>query len=98
SCMSRCMSRRLLSAVAVAALTVGLAACGGGDDEADEPPPQIDISTSDASDGGGDPAPSDGGGDEAGQTGQPEPTADAPDIPAPDPADYAGMDEQTPEG
>ena len=39
------------------------------------------------------PAPSDGGGE------QTDPSADdAPDIPPPDPADFAGMDENTPEG
>ncbi|MFE7605176.1 DUF6318 family protein [Brachybacterium paraconglomeratum] len=54
------------------------------------PPPSIDISGS--SDGGGDDgAASDGGGDDA------SPSA-APDVPAPDPADYPGMDENTPEG
>ena len=54
------------------------------------PPPSIDISGS--SDGGGDDgAASDGGGDDA------SPSA-APDVPAPDPADYPGMDENTNEG
>ena len=54
------------------------------------PPPSIDISGS--SDGGGDDgAASDGGGDDA------SPSA-APDVPAPDPADYPGMDENTEEG
>lgn len=54
------------------------------------PPPSIDIAGS--SDGGGEAgAASDGGGDEA------SPSA-APEVPAPDPADYPGMDENTPEG
>lgn len=54
------------------------------------PPPSIEISGS--SDGGGDDgAASDGGGDDA------SPSA-APEVPAPDPADYPGMDENTPEG
>ena len=85
------MPRRLLSAAAACTLLLGLAACGeGGDGPVTTPPPSIDISGS--SDGGGDDgAASDGGGDEA------SPSA-APDVPAPDPADYPGMDENTPEG
>ncbi|MEE1651622.1 DUF6318 family protein [Brachybacterium sp. J144] len=83
------MSRRLLAAVAAAALTVGLAACGDPTEGTKtDPPPSIDIGQSD---GGGDGGASDGGGDEGS-------TEAAPDIPAPDPADYPGMDEQTPEG
>lgn len=83
------MSRRLLAAVAAAALTVGLAACGDpSEGTKTDPPPSIDIGQSD---GGGDGGASDGGGDEGS-------TEAAPDIPAPDPADYPGMDEQTPEG
>src|SRR5690606_31447338 len=72
-------------------LLLGLAACGeGGDGPVTTPPPSIDISGS--SDGGGDDgAASDGGGDEA------SPSA-APDVPAPAPADYPGLDENTPEG
>jgi hypothetical protein len=54
------------------------------------PPPSIDISGS--SDGGGDDgAASDGGGDGA------SPSA-AREVPAPDPADYPGVDENTEEG
>lgn len=90
------MSRRLLAAVAAAALTFGLAACGdGGDGTVTEPPPEVGIGSDDggASDGGGDEAPSsDGGGAEG------DPVEAAPDIPAPDPADFPGMDENTPEG
>ena len=83
------MSRRLLAAVAAAALTLGLAACGDpSEGTKTDPPPSIDIGQSD---GGGDGGASDGGGDEGS-------TEAAPDIPAPDPADYPGMDEQTPEG
>lgn len=78
------MSRRLLAAVAVAALTVGLAACGDPTEGTKtDPPPSIDIEQSD------------GGGASDGGEGS---TEAAPDIPAPDPADYPGMDEQTPEG
>src|SRR5690606_39964594 len=90
------MSRRLLAAVAAAALTFGLAACGeGGDGPVTTPPPKIDVGQGDgASDGGGD-APSDGGGEADDGDGS---TEAAPDIPAPDPADFPGMDEQTPEG
>ena len=88
------MSRRLLSAAAATALLLGLAACG---DEKEGPvttaPPSIDISS--PSDGGGSADPSDGGGTE---TTTSDPTVTAPDIPAPDPADFAGMDEHTPEG
>src|SRR5699024_991460 len=83
---------RSLPALAAAVLALGAAACGhGGDGPVTTPPPALG---SDASDGGGsDPDPSDGGGAET-----EEPTAAAPDIPAPDPADYPGMDEETPEG
>lgn len=85
------MHRRLLSAAASGALLLGLAACGDPDDgPVTTPPPDLGIEA--PSDGGGDADPSDGGG----ETG--EPTADAPDIPPPNPADFAGMDENTPEG
>ena len=85
------MPRRLLSAAAACTLLLGLAACGeGGDGPVTTPPPSIDISG--PSDGGGDDgAASDGGGDDA------SPNA-APAVPAPDPADYPGMDENTNEG
>src|SRR5699024_3756122 len=86
------MPRRLLSAAAAGALLLGIAACG---DQTDEPvttaPPSIDVAG--PRDDGGDSSPSDGGGSEA-----TEPTAQAPDIPPPDPADFAGMDEHTEEG
>ena len=85
------MPRRLFSAAAAGALLLGLAACGDTTDgPATAPPPDLGIAA--PSDGGGDPAPSDGGGE------QTDPSADAPDIPPPDPADYADMDENTPEG
>ena len=86
------MPRQILPALAAAVLALGAAACGhGGDGPVTTPPPALG---SDASDGGGsDPDPSDGGGAET-----EEPTAAAPDIPAPDPADYPGMNEETPEG
>lgn len=84
------MPRRLLSAAAACTLLLGLAACGeGGDGPVTTTPPEIDISA--PSDGGGGTAPSDGGEDEV------DPNA-APDMPAPDPADYPGMDENTAEG
>lgn len=68
-----------------------LAACGDPAGEAvSTPPPDLGIEA--PSDGGGQ-EPSDGGG-----AGEEEPPAQAPDNPAPDPADYAGMDENTPEG
>src|SRR5699024_438635 len=86
------MPRRLLSAAAAGALLLGIAACG---DQTDEPvttaPPSIDVAG--PSDDGGDSSPSDGGGSET-----TEPTAQAPDIPPPDPADFAGMAGHTPEG
>ena len=86
------MPRRLLSAAAAGALLLGLTACGEGEEgPVTTAPPEIGING--PSDGGGDTDPSDGGGDQT-----EEPTADAPDIPRPDPADYAGMDENTPEG
>src|SRR5699024_4287617 len=86
------MPRRILPALAAAVLALGAAACGhGGDGPVTTPPPALG---SDASDGGGsDPDPSDGGGAET-----EEPTAAAPDIPAPDPADYPWMDDETTEG
>ena len=81
------MARRLLVPLAAAALVLGLACCGDG-----EPEPRktdlIDLSGDGASDGGGEP--SDGGGE--------EPVNAAPDIPAPDPADFPGMDENTEDG
>ncbi|AXK44744.1 DUF6318 family protein [Brachybacterium saurashtrense] len=80
------MSRRLLSTVATGALLLGLAACGDPNPGAvTTPPPDIGID-----------APSDGGGKSS--DGGDEPTAEAPDIPPPDPADYEGMDQNTPEG
>lgn len=94
------MSRRLLAAAATAALTFGIAACGeDGEGPVTTPPPSIDIGQDgDASDGGGD-APSDGGGDSDGTGDVEVDSAEAaPDIPAPDPADFPGMDQQTPEG
>src|SRR5690625_1958241 len=86
------MPRQILPSLAAAVLALGAAACGNGaDGPVTTPPPAL---RSDASDGGGsDPDPSDGGGAET-----EEPTAAAPDIPAPDPADYPGMNEETPEG
>ena len=86
------MSRRLLAAVAAAALTAGLAACGEGEGgTVTTPPPSIDTGQDDgASDAGGEEPSDAGGGDGAAEA--------APDIPAPDPADFPGMDEQTPEG
>ena len=86
------MPRRLLAVAAAGALLLSLAACGDGEDgPVTTPPPAISIDA--PSDGGGDAGPSDGGGSETD-----EPTVAAPDIPPPDPADYAGMDEHTPEG
>lgn len=86
------MPRRLLSAAAAGALLLGLAACGDSEEgTVTTPPPSINIDA--PSDGGGDTEPSDGGGGETD-----DPTAAAPDIPPPDPAEFAGMDEQTPEG
>lgn len=88
------MPRRLLSVAAAGALLLGLAACGEPNDgPVTTPPPDIGIS--DPSDGGGDTEPSDGGG---GGEQTESPTAGAPDIPPPDPSEYAGMDENTPEG
>ncbi|WP_087483284.1 DUF6318 family protein [Brachybacterium massiliense] len=86
------MPRRLLSAAAAGALLLVLTACGEGEEgPVTTAPPEIGVNG--PSDGGGDTDPSDGGGDQT-----EEPTADAPDIPPPDPADYAGMDENTEDG
>lgn len=88
------MRRRLAAPAALAVLTLGLAACAGDDGTGPvtEAPPTL-IDNDDASDGGGG---SDGGGSEASDGGGS--TEAAPDIPAPDPDDYPGMDEETPEG
>ncbi|MDN5606210.1 MAG: DUF6318 family protein, partial [Kocuria sp.] len=73
----------------------------GGDGPVTEPPPEINAGSDDggASDGGGadagsgdGTAASDAGGEDDGST------QAAPDIPPPDPADFPGMDENTPEG
>jgi hypothetical protein len=86
------MPRRLLAAAATGALLLGLAGCGDGENgPVTTSPPSISIGG--PSDGGGEADPSDGGGSTPG-----DPTAATPDIPPPNPADYAGMDEHTPEG
>ncbi|MCW1804372.1 DUF6318 family protein [Brachybacterium squillarum] len=90
------MTRRLLTASAAAALVLGLAACGddtGG--TITDPPSTIATGASDGggtSDGGGAGGSTGGASDDGGNT------EAAPDIPAPDPADYPGMDEETDEG
>lgn len=90
------MTRRLLTASAAAALVLGLAACGddtGG--TITDPPSTIATGASDdggASDGG------EAGGSAGGASDDGGSTEAAPDIPAPDPADYPGMDEETDEG
>ena len=77
---------------ASAALVLALSACGG-----DEPPDNgldgtmPDLSTSSDNGGTGDTAASDAGGDSGSEN-------LAASIPAPDPADYPGMDKNTPEG
>ncbi|MGY5764530.1 DUF6318 family protein [Brachybacterium sp. DNPG3] len=82
------MTRRLLTRTAAAAvLALALAACGDATDGPITDPP----STIALGDGGG--VSDDGGAEDA----EEEPDA-ASDIPAPDPADFAGMDENTPEG
>lgn len=86
------MSRRVLAALAAATLMLGIAACGNeGEGPITTPPPPVGNGPSDG--GGSSQEPSDGGGEES-----EEPTVAAPEVPAPDPADYPGMDEQTPEG
>ena len=89
------MHRRILAPVAAAALAFGLVACTdtGGSGTVTTPPPSINIGGG-SDDGGAEP--SDGGGDTSDGGGD-SPVA-APDIPAPDPADYPGMDQNTPEG
>jgi hypothetical protein len=89
------MSQRFLSGMAAALLVLGLSACGDGDDgPVTTPPPEIEIGQSD----GGGAEPSDGGAESDGGGSDDGSTDAAPDIPAPDPADYPGMDEETPEG
>ncbi|MFQ6486096.1 DUF6318 family protein [Brachybacterium epidermidis] len=95
------MHRRILASAAAAALTFGLVSCGdeGENGTVTTPPPSVSVG---GSDGGGD-APSDDGGSTDGDgndasDGGGDSTAAAPDIPAPDPADYPGMDQNTPEG
>lgn len=98
------MRRRLLAATATAALSLGLVACGDDSEgPVTEAPPSLGIGGSDgggasddggeASDGGG----SDDGGDATGSEGE-NSAAEEAGIPAPDPADYPGMDENTAEG
>ena len=93
------MARRLIAATASAVLILGLAACDDGKGPVTTPPPDLGFEPqtsdgggdeSEASDGGGDDGASDGGGDGDTQA--------APDIPAPDRADFPGMDEHTEEG
>src|SRR5699024_10334539 len=92
------MPRRLLPALATLGLVLGLAACGdGGDGPVTTPPPDLGNGASDGGGSQGDP--SDGGGETEPDDGETEETeVAAPDVPAPDPADYPGMDEETPEG
>lgn len=86
------MSDRILPALASAALALALAACGGASDgPVTTPPPAMGNGASDG--GGPEEDPSDGGGEQTEDA-----KAAAPDVPAPDPADYPGMDEETPEG
>ena len=89
------MHRRILAPVAAATLALGLVACTdtGGSGNVTTPPPSINIGGG-SDDGGAEP--SDGGGDTSDGGG--DSTVAAPDIPAPDPADYPGMDQNTPEG
>ena len=88
------MHRRILAPVAAAALAFGLVACGDtGGGTVTTPPPSINIGGG-SDDGGAEPS---DGGSGASDGGGESPVA-APDIPAPDPADYPGMDQNTPEG
>ena len=92
------MSQRTLSVAAALVLTLALAACGEeSEGPVTTPPPTIGAGSSDGSggepsDGGGEGEASDGGGESEGTTDA------ASSVPAPDPADYPGMDEETPEG
>ncbi|PMC74494.1 DUF6318 family protein [Brachybacterium sp. UMB0905] len=84
------MTRRLIAATASAVLILGLAACDDGKGPVTTPPPDL----------GFEPQTSDGGGDESGASdgGGDGETQAAPDIPAPDRADFPGMNEHTEEG
>lgn len=91
------MSRRLLAAVATAALTCGISACTEGQESARTDPP-TEVVADAPSDGGGESPVNDGGGDAEGADAADGSTSAAADLPAPDPADFPGMDENTPEG
>ncbi|MGP5050077.1 DUF6318 family protein [Brachybacterium alimentarium] len=91
------MSRRLLAAVAAAALTCGISACTEGQESARTDPP-ADVVADAPSDGGGESPVSDGGGDAEGADAADGSTSAAADLPAPDPADFPGMDENTEDG
>lgn len=91
------MTHRPLTRIAATAiLALGLAACGdGGDGPRTDPPATVTLASSESE---ADDAASDGGGD-AVDSKEPEGSeTDAAAVPAPDPADYPGMDENTPEG
>lgn len=87
------MCRRLAFPAALSVLTLGLASCAGDDGTGpvtEAPPTLISGNTSDGGAGS-----DDGGSNGSDGGGSPD---SAPDIPAPDPADYSGMDEETAEG
>ncbi|PMC76808.1 DUF6318 family protein [Brachybacterium sp. UMB0905] len=92
------MTRRLITAAASAVLVLGLAACDDGKGPVTTPPPDLGFKPQ-TSDGGGDETnPSDGGSEDGASDGGGDETQAAPDIPAPDRADFPGMDEHTDHG
>ncbi|WP_246955037.1 DUF6318 family protein [Brachybacterium sp. Marseille-Q7125] len=90
------MTRRLFAATASAVLILGLAACDDGKGPVTTPPPDLGFEPQ-TSDGGGDESGASDGGGDAGASDEGE-TRAAPDIPAPDPEDFPGMDKHTHSG
>lgn len=89
------MTRRLLTcAAATAVLAIALVSCADTSDGPRTDPPSTVVS--DPGEASSDSAASDAGGETADEASGPDEQDTA--IPAPDPADFAGMDENTPEG
>lgn len=92
------MTRRLITAAASAVLVLGLAACDDGKGPVSTPPPDLGFKPQTSDGGGDDTDTSDGGGEAGASDGGDGEIQAAPDIPAPDRADFPGMDEHTDHG